>query len=94
MKVKLSYTVDLDDVPNEVSTILNLKTNLKYDDMMNSVYESLSQKNYLVTIDNIDLVRKKLSAIDMVLNDCHSILTGYTKALVQQGSTNEQTDGE
>jgi hypothetical protein len=94
MKVKLSYTVDLDDVPNEVNTILNLKTNLKYDDMMNSVYESLSQKNYLVAIDNIDLVRKKLSAIDMVLNDCQSILTGYTKALVQQESTNEQTDGE
>jgi hypothetical protein len=94
MKVKLSYTVDLDDVPNEVNTILNLKTNLKYDDMMNNVYESLSQKNYLVAIDNIDLVRKKLSAIDMVLNDCQSILTGYTKALVQQESTNEQTDGE
>jgi|688.fasta_scaffold301474_3 hypothetical protein len=94
MKVKLSYTVDLDDVPNEVNTILNLKTNLKYDDMMNNVYESLSQKNYLVAIDNIDLVRKKLSAIDMVLNDCQSILSGYTKALVQQESTNEQTDGE
>lgn len=94
MKVKLSYTVELDDVPKEVSTILNLKTNLEYDNMMNSVYESLNQKNYLVAIENIDLVRKKLSAIDIVLNDCQSILTGYTKALVQQESTNEQTDGE
>lgn len=94
MKVKLSYTVNLDDVPNEVSTLLNLKTNLEYDKLMDSVYDSLNQKNYFTAIQNIDSVRKKLNSIDMVLSDCQSILTGYTKALVVPESSNDVSDGE
>lgn len=94
MKVKLSYTVDLDDVPNEVSTLLNLKTNLQYDKLMDGVYEALNQKNYFSAIENIDSVRKKLSSIDIVLGDCQSILTGYTKALVSPENTNDTSDGE
>lgn len=93
MKVKLSYTVDLDDVPNEVSTILNLKTNLQYDKLMDGVYQALNQKNYFSAIENIDIMRKKLSSIDLVLSDCQSILTGYTKALTQE-EQNDTSDGE
>jgi hypothetical protein len=93
MKVKLSYTVDLDEVPNEVSTILNLKTNLQYDKLMDGVYQALNQKNYFSAIENIDIMRKKLSSIDLVLSDCQSILTGYTKALTQE-ELNDTSDGE
>jgi hypothetical protein len=95
MKVKLSYTVDLENVPNEVHTILNLKTNLNYNDLMDNIYHSLDKKDYFGTIEDIDSLRKKLSSIDLVLSDCQSILTGYTKALVNQESNNNDTsDGE
>lgn len=94
MKVKLSYTVDLDDVPNEVSTLLNLKTNLEYDKLMDTVYDALNQKNYFGAIQSIDSVRKKLTNIDMVLSDCQSILTGYTKALSTPESNDDTSDGE
>lgn len=94
MKVKLSYTVDLEDVPNEVSTILNLKTNLEYDQMMKRVYEALNQKNYFAAVEHVEVLRKKLSSIDLVLSDCQSILTGYTKALVNQENNNDVSDGE
>lgn len=94
MKVKLSYTVDLDDVPNEVKTILNIKTNLEYSNLMDGVYEALNQKNYFIAIEKIESLRQKLNSVDIVLNDCQSILTGYTKAIVNTESTNDTSDGE
>ncbi len=94
MRVKLSYTTDFDDVPNEVRRILDLKTNISYVTILDSVHKAIEDKNYTLAIEKIEFMRQRLNSVDIVLNDCQSILTGYTKALVTTENTNDTTDGE
>lgn len=94
MKVKLSYTVELDDVPNEVRRILDLRTSIPYVTILDSVHKALEDKNYTLAIEKIESLRHRLNSVDIVLNDCQQILTGYTKALVIPENTNDTSDGE
>ena len=86
MKVSISYSVDLDEVPGKVREFLvqasessvGIQAGLKYlismADGNISIDEQLSQ---------IDKVRRQMADIDNTLHDCSEILHGYEKALVQ-----------
>ena len=79
MKVKIAYTVDLDDIPIETAKMLenispkvekllsilaNCKKQIVLDDMLNAT-KSLEKMNSTVY------------ECSLVVNDCHSILTDY-----------------
>ncbi len=91
MKVKLSYTVEFDDVPFEIQRILDSKTNLQYATIIDSIHKSLQQNNHIEAISRIENLREKLNAVDLTLSDCHSILTGYVKALTDKN--NDESNG-
>jgi len=94
MRVKLSYTVDFDDVPNEIRRILDLRINIAYAKILDSIHKAIEDKNYIVAIEKIESMRQKLNSVDLVLSDCTSILSGYTKALVIPENINDTSDGE
>ena len=82
MRVKISYSVNFDDVPDIVKDkIHSVSTNLE------AVAASLKPDHWradltlLNQIDHIDSMRKKLADLDAQLEDCYSILAGYNKAL-------------
>jgi hypothetical protein len=98
MRVKLSYTVEFDDVPQIVNDKMKeiggalekcgmaVKPDLWEDDTL------------LGRLENIDRVRKQLALLDAQLEDCYSILAGYNKALAEsklpsQPETSQQ-DGQ
>lgn len=82
MRVKISYTVEFDDVPKIVN------------DKLREVAGSLEKAgmglkpdlwdhdwDLLQRLDHIDAMRKHLMTLDSQLADCYSILAGYNKAL-------------
>lgn len=89
MKVKISYTVELDEVPNQVyKFLINEKINTiskDYDNLLKLVIESRTEQ----ALDEIDTFRRNLALIDQRLDDAQSILDGYMRA---RYSNNTQTE--
>ncbi len=89
MKVKISYTVELDEVPNQVyKFLINEKINTiskDYDNLLKLIIESRTEQ----ALDEIDTFRRNLALIDQRLDDAQSILDGYMRA---RYSNNTQTE--
>lgn len=89
MKVKISYTVELDEVPNQVyKFLINEKMNTiskDYDNLLSLIIESRTEQ----ALDEIDTFRRNLALIDQRLDDAQSILDGYMRA---RYSNNTQTE--
>jgi hypothetical protein len=83
MRVKISYSVNFDDVPKivndklaEISLRLSLtKREIDPDGPFGEISDSIKK------LDAIDTVRRKMATLDAELEDCYSILAGYNKAL-------------
>ena len=89
MKVKISYTVELDEVPNQVYKHLFDKTSMSLDRTLESVLELIREGNIQGALEDIDLFRKDLAKLDLKLDDAQSILDGYMRA---RYSNNNQTE--
>ena len=89
MKVRISYGVELEDVPSMVADMVNqaaaeleqLADSLKNSAGMMSVDNSMMQNG---AIQMLHHVRVSVSDVDATLNDAQSILTGYVEAMEEQ----------
>jgi predicted nuclease with TOPRIM domain len=84
MRVRISYSVDLEDVPSECARML--QENLEHLNEVHREIESLIDKlDDTETVawqvkDQIDRCRQRLAKLDMVLADNDLILEGYYNA--------------
>lgn len=80
MQVKISFTVDIEEVPVRVGKQV---TESMHDlrDILDSDIGELTTENALRKIQWIESVRKKLLRVDTKLADCYNILVGYNKAV-------------
>ena len=81
MRVRISYSVDLDDVPNECSRMLTETLN-KLGDVHRDIESLIDQLDNETGIDwqvkhKLNLCRENLAKIDSVLADNSMILEGY-----------------
>lgn len=79
MRVKIAYSVELEDVPLEVERIL-----VECDGRIRGVHGDLTQtigKEPLTMITELDEIRLHMSEVDMRLDDCMQILSGYVQAV-------------
>ena len=86
MRVKLSYTVELGDVPFRLREIVKECGQgllAQGDALENASYEQEIGESFL---EQIDSVRRVLALIDDRLNDCYSGAVGYSQLLLQQRS--------
>jgi len=82
MKAKITYTVNLDEVPNEVSDLVE-KIQSQMDEFVSEKLEELhpvTPENIAGTLETIDNIRKTMAELDERLEDCYSILLGYHQA--------------
>lgn len=83
MRVKLAYTVELEDVPEKVKEFLEASVHglaTASSDLMDvTVIEHVS-----VTLDKIDNIRQRLALVDSRLEDCYHALAGYSHAKMQE----------
>ena len=79
MKVKITYTVDLEDVPSEVSALIeNIQSQME--EFVSEKLEELhpiTSENIAGTLETIDHVRRSMAKYDERLEDCYAILFGY-----------------
>ena len=84
MRVKIAYTVELEEVENEVKEILG-KGITDIDDALSDSMHVLSELDssqelpYLV--QTLDSSRRKLARADAILADCQTILDAYSQVL-------------
>ncbi len=84
MRVKISYTVEIEEVEKEVAEIMSKASS----DLDEAFHEIVSTQNLIDTqtgnleqyLETIDLARKRMMRADQVLEDCASILQGYKQA--------------
>ena len=84
MRVRISYSVDLDDVPSECARMLHdsMEYIAEVEEEINSLVKQLDDDKaqaWLVK-DKIERCRKKLAKLDAVLEDNDMILEGYFSA--------------
>ena len=79
MKVKISYTVELDEVPNQVYKYLFNQSDMSLDKTLEGVLKLIREGNVESALEDIDLLRKDLAKLDLKLDDAQSILDGYMK---------------
>jgi len=94
MRVKLSYTVELGEVPDRLREIVKECGHLlatQADVLENTSFEADVGETFL---EQIDSVRRVLALVDDRLNDCYSGGVGYSQLLLQERSQEtEQPQG-
>ena len=78
MKVKIAYTVDLEDIPAECMKIIADKRQELADAL--SLLMDVREDNIASSLETIKRCRDHLLNVDMCLTDCTSILAGYIQA--------------
>jgi hypothetical protein len=97
MRVKITYSVDFDEVPKIVNDkLFEIGSALQKCGL--AVKTDVWDNNHVQILESIDSVRKQLAGLDAQLEDCYSILAGYNKALADMKlpaqEQHEQQTGE
>lgn len=78
MNAKITISVDIKDVPQEINNIL-LKIEQQLDSLRHSTIAVIDEQSELKKLVLIEEIRKKLSLLDTKYDDCYSVLVGYLK---------------
>ena len=98
MRVKITYTVELEEVESEVSEIMcRAASDLDFVyQEITKIQEDLDTKtgNLEKNVEKINSMRKKMFSADQILNDCETILEGLANVRKQlEEKKNEIQDG-
>lgn len=96
MRVRISYSVDIDNVPHETCELLRKKA-IEMEAVLNSLEDaahSLDTKDpdLGIACNTIDKIRQKLADIDFALSDCHGILSGLIDVYEQINNPQPPSD--
>ena len=99
MKVRISYTVDLEQVPNETKRLLEEAASVAKDNFVKLEYLQANLDRYLVNLDNKDAlmatlqdIRKKLAVIDSKVMDTSMIIDGFFQTMEEPPDTEITTE--
>ena len=84
MRVSISYTLDFEKIPNEVTKFIQelRKKQHKLQFLNDETVEKLEEQDTATALQKIELIRKELVEVDSKLQDSAGILEGYHKALL------------
>ena len=90
MQAKISYTVDIENIPDEVNKLI--QTVFPMLELVTDTDITISKDTIVKSIEQIDEIRKKLLQVDTRLQDCYSILVGYNRAIAESLLGKEQDE--
>ena len=88
MRVNISYSIELEDVPNEVSRILE-----ECEEKLRGIHGGLQRvigQDPLSVIEELDKLRIGLARLDLKLGDSMQILSGYVQAVANKPEMEQQ----
>ena len=96
MRVKIAYTVEMDEVEEEVVTIMQ-KALSDIETASSTAFDATSQLSsgegdIVSIVEKIDSARLIISRADQIMSDCYEILKAYRQALqrLEEEVKNEQ----
>jgi DNA repair ATPase RecN len=98
MRVKIAYTVEIEEVEKEVAEIMEKAAN-----NLDQAYHQVAEIQLSLDTDSGDLksklasiatIRGKMMKADQVLEDCYAILEGYDNALKQLEEQENEAEAE
>ena len=87
MNVKISYTIDLEDVPGKSADLLTesskelIVSRRKLEEIVSGIH---NDKRMSIILEEIEALRKLLLKIDNTLSDSQNLLSGYMQTKAQQ----------
>ena len=88
MRVNISYSVDLENIPSEVEKLLSEAEQIIENDVLSPLLDAKEEvtitKNYSESIEKIDEARASLIKTVARLEDCSNILLGFSEVLNEQ----------
>ena len=96
MKVKITKTIDIHQIPNEARRMIDsAKNNLVYGlpESMNQIIPRLLSSQgdmFFQSIDYIDSFRQQLASLDESMQEIENIVTGYKKAMMPEEDHDEE----
>jgi hypothetical protein len=83
MNVKISYTIPFERVPSKVDELLGEagRTLEGVGSLVRPIQFEEDGCHIIQKLEKIDKMRRDLMAVDLLLEDCYTILAGYNKAL-------------
>jgi len=88
MRVNISYSVDLDNIPSEVEKLLSEAEQIIEFDVLGPIEEAKEgvsiTKNYSDSVEKIDNARESLVKTVARLEDCANILLGFNDVMNDQ----------
>tara|TARA_R110002074_G_scaffold31646_1_gene88687 strand:+ start:760 stop:1062 length:303 start_codon:yes stop_codon:yes gene_type:complete len=98
MRVKIAYTVELEEVEREVSEIMCRAASdldFAYQEVAGIQADLDTKTGDLESkLASIDAIRRKMMKADQTLEDCHAILEGYDNALKQLEEQENENETE
>jgi len=91
MNVRISYTVDFDEIPEKVDKMLDEAHNI-LEEVVASPLEKVDKNSVLKALGDIETLRKRLLVVDTRLADCYNILAGYNKALAEAALPQQENE--
>ena len=88
MRVNISYSIELEDVPREVSRILE-----ECEGKLRGIHGDLNRaigQDPLSVIEELDKLRINLARLDLELGDSMQILSGYVQAVANKPEMEQQ----
>ena len=90
MKVKIALTVDLEEVPGKADPLFDrCSEDIKKVEEMLASLKGIREASIEKTIGQIDEIRKIMMDIDLALEDCDAMLTGYLQTISSLNSKGE-----
>ena len=98
MRVKIAYTVELEEVESEVAEIMSraaLDLDFAYQEVVRVQMDlDTNVGDSSTKIEQLDIIRRKIAKADQIIEDCQYILQGLDKAKQQiEEQQNEIQDG-
>ena len=96
MRVKIAYSIELEEVESEVKEIMNRALN-HAEEASKDAFEATSlldtdKSDILSIAKQLDSARRSLAKADIIISDCQEILMGYHATLqkAQEEAENEE----
>ena len=90
MRVKISYGVDIEDVPSEIEQLFDYVYEKKsnFEQQLELVEKLLEEKELKTAVDTMDKIRLTLAEMDNRISDVSMIAQGYVNYKEQEGVQN------
>lgn len=90
MNVRISYTININEVPDRVRLLLT-EAYSSLQSVIDNKNMPLNSNNVLDTLERIKSAREKMLTVDTQLADCYNILAGYNKALAEAAMPQQES---